>query len=133
MMYRKLISAFILLLATTAFASNKASCTLAQTVTVSGHQLAPGEYQFQWEGTGPSINLNILSKGKLITTVPAQMVEQSSATEKTTMRMRENNDGSRSLSQINFAGKKYALTFGEDTAAIESPAPGNGKTATSKP
>ncbi|PYX90971.1 MAG: hypothetical protein DMG67_11735 [Acidobacteria bacterium] len=76
-MFNKLLPGLVLLLATAVFAANKASCNVAEAVTVNGHRLAPGEYQFQWDGTGPNIDLSILSKGKLIATVPARLVEQS--------------------------------------------------------
>jgi hypothetical protein len=122
-----------LLLSVAAFAANRASCTVAQAVTVGGHQLAAGEYQFQWDGSGPSVNLSILSKGKLVTSVPARVVEQTSAAERTTMRMRANDDGTTTINQIHFAGKKYALAFGDETAAAEASTPGAGKATVSKP
>jgi hypothetical protein len=133
MICRKLVPALVLLLTTAAFAANKASCTVAQAVTVGGHQIAPGEYQFQWDGSGPSVSLNILSKGKLVTTVPARVVDENGTAERTTMRMRENDDGIATLKQIHFADKKYALVFGDETASAESSASGNGKAAVSKP
>ena len=129
---KKLLPVAALLLATTAFAANKTSCKLAEAVTVNGHQLTPGDYEFQWDGSGPSVNLSISSKGKLVATVPAHVVEQPRSADKTTMRMRENNDGTRTLNQIHFAGKKYALAFGDDSAA--GPAAQNGGNANvSKP
>ena len=131
-MFNKLLPGLVLLLAAAAFAANKASCNVAEAVTVNGHRLAPGEYQFQWDGTGPNIDLSILSKGKLIATVPARLVEQSQAGDKNTMRMRENDDGSRSLTQIYFAGKKYAFAIGGDSAAATPQMQSSGNSATSK-
>ena len=133
MICRKLAPALILLLATAAFAANKASCTVAQAVTVGGHQISPGEYQFQWDGTGPSVSLNILSKGKLVTTVPARVVDENGTVDRTTMRMHENDDGTTTLRQIHFAGKKYVLVFGDEMAAAGSSASSDGKAAVSKP
>jgi hypothetical protein len=121
-----------LLLAATAFASNRASCNVAQAVRIGGRQLTPGDYQFQWDGSGPSVSVNILSKGKLVTTVPARVIEQSSTADGTTLRMHANDDGTRTLSQIHFAGKKYALAFDDETANAESSTPGGGKAAARK-
>src|SRR5437016_14407213 len=101
-MFNKLLPGLVLLLATAVFAANKASCNVAEAVTVNGHRLAPGEYQFQWDGTGPNIDLSILSKGKLIATVPARLVEQSQAGDKNTMRRRGYDEGSRTPSHTYF-------------------------------
>ena len=122
----------LLLAATTAFAANKASFKLSEPVTVSGHQLAAGQYDCKWDGTGSSVDLSILSDGKLVVTVPARVIEQSRAGDKNTMKMRENNDGTRSLTQIYFAGKKYAFAIGDDSAAAGSLMQTNGTPATSK-
>ena len=110
MFSKSLLPGLVLLLATSAFAASKGSLVLDEAVTVSGHQLTPGEYQLRWDGAGPNVQLNILSKGKLVATVPAQVVERKQA------------DGTLSLTQIKFGGKKYALALG-DQAATTTPAP----------
>lgn len=120
---KKLLPGLALLLATGAFAANKGSFHVYERVTVSGHQLAPGEYQLKWDGTGPSVELNILSQGKVVATVPARLVETSRADNSAT-HLRKNDDGTQSLIEIDFAGKKYALTFTDESAATESNPPG---------
>ena len=75
-------SAVVLLLAANAFAADnasKGSLEVVETLSVSGHQLAPGEYQVRWEGANPSVELRILSQGKLVATVPAQVIKLSQA------------------------------------------------------
>ena len=60
---KSLLPALALLLATTAFAANKGnkgSFEVVDPVTVSGHQLAPGQYKLTWDGTGSSVELMIL-------------------------------------------------------------------------
>jgi hypothetical protein len=121
-MCKNLLPGLALLLATSAFAAdnvNKGSFMVFEPLTVSGHQLAPGQYKLTWNGTGSSVELMILSRGKLVATVPAQLVELSQAGRNDATESRKNDDGSRSLTQIDFAGKKYALAFG-DQPAIES-------------
>lgn len=65
----------------------------------------------------------ILSHGKLVATVPAQLVELSQAGHDNATESHKNDDGSQSLTQIDFAGKKYALAFG-DQSATESASQG---------
>jgi len=116
---KNLLPGLALLLATSAFAANnvnKGSFEVVEPITVGGHQLAPGQYKLTWVGTGSSVELMILSHGKLIATVPAQLVELSQAGQNNATESRKKDDGSQSLTQIDFVGKKYALAFGHQSA-----------------
>ena len=123
MISKSLLPGLALLLATSAFAAdkaNKGSLQLLEPATVSGHQLAPGQYQLTWDGPGSRVELMILSRGKLVATVPAQLIQLSQAERDNATETRTNDDGSQSLTKIDFAGKKYALAFGDESAATES-------------
>ena len=77
---KRLLPGLALLLATSAFAAskgNKGSMELDKSITISGHQLAPGQYKLTWDGTGSDVELTILSHGKLLATVPAHLLELS--------------------------------------------------------
>jgi hypothetical protein len=52
--------------------------------------------------------------------VPAQLLELSQAERDNATVSRTNDDGSQSLTRIDFAGKKYALAFGDEAAAAAS-------------
>src|SRR5271155_3211546 len=119
-MCENLLPGLALLLATSAFAANnvsKGSFEVFDPITVSGHQLVPGQYKLTWDRTGSGVELMILSNGKLVATVPAQLVELNQAGRDNATEARTNDDGSQSLAQIDFAGKKYALAFGDQSAA----------------
>jgi len=123
MISKSLLPGLALLLATSAFAANKGnkgSLELLAPATVSGHQLAPGQYKLTWDGTGSSVELMILSHGKLVAAVPARLIELSQSERNNATELRTNGDGSQSLTKIDFAGKKYALAFGDQSAATES-------------
>jgi hypothetical protein len=123
MISKSLLPGLALLLATSAFAANnvnKGSFEVFDPVTVSGHQLVPGQYNLTWDGTGSSVELMILSHGKLVATVPARLIELSQSEHNNATESRKNGDGSQSLTQIDFAGKKYALAFGMESAATDS-------------
>lgn len=112
-----------LLLATSAFAANKAnkgSFELSDSLTVSGHELKPGQYKLTWEGTGGDVQAMILMHGRLVATVPAHLTGLNHPDPNDAVASRQNDDGSRSLIQVDFAGKKYALSFDNGAAAMGS-------------
>ena len=120
---KTLLPGLALLLATSAFAANKGnkgSIELDQPTTVSGHQLAPGEYKLTWDGTGTNVQLMILSHGKLVATVPAHLIELTHPEVADATELSANGDGRQTLNKIDFGGKKYALQIGEQSAADEA-------------
>ena len=126
---KSVLPGLALLLATGAFAANsanKGSFNVFDPVTVSGHQLAPGQYKLTWEGTGSNVELMILSQGKVVATVPARLIELGQAGHDNATESHKNDDGSQSLTQIDFAGKKYALAFGMEAVATDSTSQGGG-------
>jgi hypothetical protein len=125
-MCKNLLPGLALLLATSAFAAsnvNQGSIEVLEQLTVSGHQLPPGQYNLHWGGTGSNVELMILSNGELMATVPAQLLDLSQAECDNATVTRTNDDGSQSLTQIDFDGKKYALAFGGESAATTSGSP----------
>lgn len=112
---------FALLLAATAFASDthKANLQTFDTVLVSGKQLPAGEYQVKWEGNGPDVQLSILRNNKVVATAPAKVVELEQKGSTDSALINKGADGTRQLTGVRFAGKKYALAIGEGTAQAE--------------
>ena len=123
MISKILLPGLTLLLATSTFAANKGnmgSFKVLEPVTVDGHQLTPGQYRLAWDGTGSGVAIMILSQGKLVATVPARLIELGQASRDNATESHKNEDGSQSLTQIDFAGKKYALSFGDESAVTGS-------------
>jgi hypothetical protein len=60
-----------------------------------------------------------LSDGKLVATVPAHLTDLGKPEPNNAIVSRQNDDGSHSLVEVDFAGKKYALSF-ENGAATGS-------------
>jgi hypothetical protein len=109
-----------LLLTTSAFAANTGSFEVMDAVTVNGQSLKPGDYNLKWDGTGTSVQLRILKGKKVVATTPAQMVTLQRSASNSAAVLKSNPDGSKSLSEIRFDGKKFALTIGEDTTQPEA-------------
>jgi len=115
-----LVLGLAILLATSAFAASKGPLQLAAPANVAGKQLAAGEYTVKWDGTGPSVQVEILKGKNVVATVPAQVVTLEHPSNYDSAVVNTNGDGSRVLSQIRFSGKKLALTVGGEGAGSSS-------------
>jgi hypothetical protein len=105
-----------LLMTVGAFAAsaNKGSLQLMDPVTLNGTQLKAGDYSLQWDGTGNNVQLSVLQGKKIVATTPAQLITLEQSASNGAAIVKNNADGSRSLSEIRFGGKKYALSIGGD-------------------
>lgn len=115
--FKKLVLGAALLLTTGAFAANKGAVTVSSPLQVGGKQLSAGKYDVQWEGNGPSVEASIMKGKKVVATVPARVVTLDQSASMDTSVVRTNDDGSRSLTQARFSGKKLALEFGEQAGS----------------
>jgi hypothetical protein len=122
-----LLLGLTLLLATSVFAaSNKGSMQLLDPVTVSGKQLPAGDYSVKWDGTGPNVELNILRNNKVVATTPARLIDLNQKVNGDAAVLKNNDDGSKTLTEIRFGGRKYALAIGQETASMD----GSGNSST---
>ena len=113
----------LLALGMSAFAadvSGKGPLKLGTKIVVNGKQLQAGEYNVKWEGTGPVVTLSILQGNKILATVQAQMVDLNEKASDNSTQLRTAADGSKTLSGVQFAGKKYALTVGADSGQAQA-------------
>lgn len=115
MKFNKLAKTVVLglavLLASSAFASNKGSFQVHEPFEINGQQLAAGEYQLRWEGTGSNVEVSFMQGKKEVAKATAKVVEldKSSSYDSAVL---DHSNGKASISQVRFAGKKYALALG---------------------
>jgi hypothetical protein len=118
-----LLLGLALLLATSVFAANihvnKGSLQLDNSVSLNGKTLPAGEYSVKWEGTGSNVQLNILQGSKVVATTSAHLVDLDQSSNSNAALLKNNGDGSKSLSEIRFNGKKYALAIDEGSPTAE--------------
>jgi len=115
-----LLLGLTVLLATSVFAaSNKGSLETLSSITVNGTTLPAGSYQLKWEGTGSNVQLNILKGSKVVATTPARLVDLQQSPNQDQAVMKNNGDGSKSLAEVRFGGKKYALQVGGEANSAE--------------
>jgi hypothetical protein len=99
------------LLASSAFASNKGSLEIRESVEINGQQLAPGSYQVRWDGTGPSVEVSFMQGKREVAKTSAKIVDlgQSSSYDVAVV---DHSNGKATISEVRFGGKKFALALG---------------------
>jgi hypothetical protein len=117
-----------LVLASAVLAGEKATVKFYEDVKVNGKTLAPGRYDLTWEGSGANVQLSIHQGKETVATIPAQIESSASAPASTGYSTKKEDDGSRSLTNVFFSGKKYSINIDQQAAATAVPAgstPGN--------
>jgi hypothetical protein len=116
-----------LLLASAAFAGEKASVNVYETVKLNGKTIPAGNYKVSWEGTGSNVQVSIVKGKETVATVPAQLEATNRAPENSGYSTRQEGDGSKSITTVFFAGKKYTLNLDQQAASAAQPTttPGN--------
>lgn len=105
-----LLSILAILFSYNVFAKDKNQRTvnIPDAVSIGATQLAAGDYKVDWQGAGPTVQVNFVKNGKVVATAPATLrtndstVTQDSITTDTT---------SHSLKEIDFSHQKEALVF----------------------
>lgn len=107
-----------LLFSVSAFAAegNKGTLILPEKVTVEGRELPAGTYKVQWDGSGPTVQVNILHGKDTLVTVPARLVPEATANPVNSYGSRTEADGTKSLTTIYFSGKTFNLEIGQSEA-----------------
>ena len=117
---KSLFLGLALLLATSAFAANKGSLSVQEPLTINGTQLRPGDYKVEWEGNGPSVEVSITQGKKVIAKVPAHVVSLETPSPSDAAVVKNNGDGTKSLSEVRLSGKKFSLALGEEAAKADA-------------
>ena len=117
---KSVLMGLALLLASSAFAATKANLTLSHPTTVNGTQLKAGDYKLEWEGSGPEVQVSIVQGKNVVAKVPAKLVENDKNAQNDTAVVKKNDDGTSSLSEARFAGKKFSLKIGEASDSMQS-------------
>ncbi|HEX9110953.1 MAG TPA: hypothetical protein VF845_05705 [Terriglobales bacterium] len=106
------------LLATGAFASNKGTLHVEEAVQVNGQQLPAGDYQLRWDGTGSNVELSFMQGKKEVAKTAAKVIDLEKAFPYDSAVI--DRSSAASLSQVRFAGKKFALAIGGEASAMSA-------------
>ncbi|MGA2355190.1 MAG: hypothetical protein ABSG02_11880 [Terriglobales bacterium] len=96
------------LLATSAFASNRGTLQVRESFEINGQQLSPGEYQVRWDGTGSTVEVSFLKNNKEVAKTSAKVVAVDKAYSSDSALI-DHSNGKAAISELRFAGKKFAL------------------------
>jgi hypothetical protein len=112
------VLALSLSLNTLAMDKNETRVTLSDSVQVGTTDLKPGDYTLQWDGNGPDVQVKVLKGKNVVTTVPAKLAlatngHANAITTRTVGNVK-------TLDEVDFAGGKQSLVFGETTATQSS-------------
>ena len=120
---RAIFATLVLAFAASAFAasdSHKSSFQISAATQVNGTTLPAGEYTAQWEGSGPTVQVNIMQGRKVVATAPAQVVTLDSKASDTQAEVLNGSKGERQLKVLQFAGKKFSLQLGSESAKAQT-------------
>jgi len=117
---KSLVLGLAVLLASSAFAATKGSLQLSDAVTVNGTTLKPGDYNVQWEGSGPTVEVSIMQGKKVLAKAPGHVIELPSAAPNNAAVTVKNSSGPNTLAGIRFQGKKMSLELGETADTMQS-------------
>ena len=115
-----------LLLATAAFAGEKATVKVYENVKINGTTLAPGKYEVAWEGTGSTVQVSIRQGANTVATIPAAVETAKAAPAATGYSTKTEGDGSKSVTSVFFAGKKISLNLDQQAVASAQSAANQG-------
>ena len=110
---KSVVLALAVLITTSAFAgsSNKGSLHLAEPAQVNGQAVPAGDYTLRWEGTGSDVEVSFMQGKKLVTKTPAKIVELKDAFNHDATVV-DKRSSTPAITEVRFAGKKYALELG---------------------
>jgi len=117
---KSLILGVAVLLASSAFAANKANFTFNSPTTVNGTKLKAGDYKLEWDGTGSEVQVSFIQGKKVVAKVPAKLVDLNSNSQNDIALVNNNSDGTTTLTALRFAGKKYSLQLGESGDGMQA-------------
>ena len=110
------VTVAILLMATlSAVARNARTLKVAYSASLSGKELAAGEYNVAWETHSPSATVTFTQKKQVVATVEGKWVDRDTKYPANAVVYSTNPDGSRTILEIRFAGLKGALVFGQES------------------
>jgi hypothetical protein len=113
-------SAFVLSSGAFAGDANKGKLHLQDKTIVDGRPLNPGNYNVEWTGTGPTVQVNLLQGKQTVATFPAHVSEQSTANHHNAYGSAPESDGSRRLTAIFISGKRTALELEQHQATQQA-------------
>ena len=109
---RVLVPVLVLALTATALAATgSGTVSLSSATQLNGKSLAAGEYKVKWDSHSPDAEVTFLQGKTTVASAHAKLVDRDEASRWDAVVTRANPDGSKTLLEIRFEGKKSVLVF----------------------
>lgn len=93
-------------------ARNEGSFTLQEPASIGSTQLQPGTYKAEWNGTGSTVEVNIVQHKNTVATTSAQLKTNDGAVSQDAVVVKPANDSSKKqIAEIDFGSHKEALVI----------------------
>ncbi len=90
---------------------------MSDSVVIQGKTVNSGKYTVEWDGSGPAVQVTLLSGKQTVATFPAHVTEQASPNTQDSYSTASEPNGSRSLTAIYPGGKRVALQVEQNQAS----------------
>jgi hypothetical protein len=96
-----------------AAAANSHTFSVRTAVNLNGTEITPGYYVVEWATHSPEATVTFSRNGQVLIMASGKMVERDSKSLSDAVVYSNNADGTHTLKELRFAGKKQALVFGQ--------------------
>ena len=117
---KSLVMGLALMLASSAFASDKGKLQINHPINVNGTTLKPGDYKLEWTGNSGDVELSIIQGKNVVAKVPAHLVSLNSPSDNDAAVINNGDNGTQTLAGVRFEGKKFALELGESSGSMQA-------------
>ena len=83
---------------------------------LNGTTISPGSYKLNYNTTGNTAQVNVIQGKKTVATATGEVVQIQTAPQHDSIISKMNPDGTRSMYEIQFAGKKQVIRFNNEPA-----------------
>ena len=96
-----------------ASAANSHTISVKTAVNLNGTEITPGFYVVGWVMHSPDATVTFSRNGQVVATAAGKMVERETKSLTDAVVYSNNADGSHTLKELRFSGKKQVLVFGQ--------------------
>ncbi|HZP34478.1 MAG TPA: hypothetical protein VFB23_14065 [Candidatus Acidoferrales bacterium] len=106
-----LLTLFVLAIGPAVHAANEKTLPLRTDVTLNGQKLTAGFYEISWISHSPEATVTFIRAGRVTVTAMGKWLDRGVKSPGDAFVYTNNPDGSHTLLEIRFAGKRQALVF----------------------
>ncbi len=92
---------------------NQHSIDISDPIQAGTTELRPGSYKLNWQGDGPTVQVNFFQDGKTVATLPATLKTNDNQVTQDEIVTDPGNANTRALREIDFVHQKEALIFSQ--------------------